>query len=285
MPETGRREGRMKPAPFAYECPETLDAALALMADEEREPMALAGGQSLIPMMNFRVARPGVLVDLNRIAALAGIEVGADSVRVGAMTRYAAIERSGELAAAVPILARVLPSIAHPAIRNRATLGGSLTLADPAAEMPAVALALGAMLHVAGAEGEREIAADDFFLGAYSTALPQGALLVAASFPAASEGDRFGFHEVTRRHGDYAIAGAVVARTGRGFRAVLFGVGDGPLRVRAAETVLEADASNHAGAAEALDEIEITSDAHSDAATKRHLARVAMVRALEELET
>lgn len=271
----------MKPAEFDYERPETLKAALALMQGDG-EAMALAGGQSLMAMMNFRVARPGLLVDLNGIADLAGIAVEGDRLRIGAMTRYAALEASREVREQTPLVAKALPSIAHPAIRNRGTLGGSLALADPAAELPAVALALGATLHAAGRDGTRDIAADDFFLGAFETALQPGELLTAASFPVASQGDRFGFYEIARRHGDYAMAGVAVARTAGGVRLALFGIGDGAMRAVKAEGVLTDDPANSGGAAAALDDLDISGDANGDAATKLHLARVALKRALRE---
>ena len=271
----------MKPASFDYERPETLDAALALMADTAREPAALAGGQSLMPMMNFRIARPGVLVDLNRVPGLSGISVSDGLMRIGAMTRYADLAASSEIAQSAPLIAKALPHIAHPAIRNRATLGGSLALADPAAEMPAVALALGAVLHVAGPGGTRDIPADDFFLAAYETALEPGELLVAASFPAVASA-AYGFHEIARRHGDYALAGAAVARSDGTTRVALFGIGDGAVRARAAEAVLDRAPDDVDGAVSALDDLAITGD-DAEARTRRHFARVALSRALTEM--
>ncbi len=143
--------------------------------------MALAGGQSLMPMMNFRVARPGLLVDLNRLPGMAGIEASGDRVRIGAMTRYRELETSDLVKTTLPLLAAALEHVAHPAIRNRGTIGGSLALADPAAELPALALALGATLHLVSAEGRRDVGADDFFLGPYDTALEPGELIEAAT--------------------------------------------------------------------------------------------------------
>lgn len=272
----------MKASQFSYARPDTLEEALALMADEEAEPMALAGGQSLMPMMNFRVARPGVLVDLNRIPGLSGIEEEAGRVRIGAMTRYRDLAASDVVSARLPLVSAALPHIAHAAIRNRGTIGGSLALADPAAEMPAVALALGATLHLVSKDGPRDVPADDFFLGAYDTALEQGELVAGVSFPAAGQGDRFGFHEIVRRHGDYAMAGAVVAAAGGAVRVAFFGVGDGAMRVPAAEAALGADLSGIDAAVGALSELEVAGDLNGDEATKRHLAGVALRRAVAE---
>lgn len=272
----------MKASQFSYARPDTLEEALALMADEEAEPMALAGGQSLMPMMNFRVARPGVLVDLNRIPGLSGIEEEAGKVRIGAMTRYRDLAASDVVSARLPLVSAALPHIAHAAIRNRGTIGGSLALADPAAEMPAVALALGATLHLVSKDGPRDVPADDFFLGAYDTALEQGELVAGVSFPTAGQGDRFGFHEIVRRHGDYAMAGAVVAAAGGAVRVAFFGVGDGAMRVPAAEAALGADLSGIDAAVGALSELEVAGDLNGDEATKRHLAGVALRRAVAE---
>ena len=272
----------MKASRFSYARPDTLEEALALMADEGAEPMALAGGQSLMPMMNFRVARPGVLVDLNRIPGLSGIDDAGDAVRIGAMTRYRELAASDVVAKHLPLVAAALPYIAHAAIRNRGTIGGSMALADPAAELPAVALALGAMLHLVSANGTRDVAADDFFLGAYDTALEPGELVAGVSFPAAGALDRFGFHEIVRRHGDYAMAGVAVASAGDFVRVAFFAVGDGAIRCRPVEQALGNDLSGIDAAVLALSELEVSGDLNGDEATKRHLAGVALRRAVAE---
>lgn len=272
----------MKASRFSYERPETLDAALALMADEGAEPVALAGGQSLMPMMNFRVARPGVLVDLNRVPGLAGIDTTGDAVHIGAMTRYRDLMASEIVAEMLPLVKSALPHIAHAAIRNRGTLGGSLALADPAAEMPAVALALGGTLHLVSKGGRRDVAADEFFLGAYDTALEPGELIEKVSLPAAANGDRFGFHEIVRRHGDYAMAGVALAVTGGAVRIAFFGVGDGAMRAPGAEAGLGADLLGIDAAVAALGDLEVSGDLNGDEATKRHLAGVALRRAVAE---
>src|SRR5258708_26675590 len=161
----------MKAPRFAYARPASVAEALALLAEHKDEARVLAGGQSLVPMLNFRVAAPKVLVDINRIAGLSGIKVTKTHVRIGALTRHVELERSADVAKHLPLVAAAVPHIAHPAIRNRGTFGGSCALADPAAELPACALALGAALVVAGQKGERRIAAGDFFQSLYAPAL------------------------------------------------------------------------------------------------------------------
>src|SRR6266436_5665465 len=172
----------MKAPGFAYARPASVAEALALLAEHKDEARVLAGGQSLVPMLNFRVAAPRVLVDINRIAGLSGIKLAKNHIRIGALTRHVELERSADVARHLPLIASAMPHIAHPAIRNRGTFGGSCALADPAAELPACALALGATFIAAGKKGERRIAAQDFFKGLYATALKAGELLVAAEF-------------------------------------------------------------------------------------------------------
>src|SRR5258708_22091769 len=173
----------MKAPRFAYARPASVAEALALLAEHKGDARVLAGGQSLVPMMNFRLAAPKVLVDINRIAALTGIKVTRNHIRIGALTRHVELERSADVAPHLPLIAAAMPHIAHPAIRNRGTFGGSCALADPAAELPACALALGATFVVAGRKGERRVAAQDFFRGLYATALKAGELLVPAAVP------------------------------------------------------------------------------------------------------
>src|SRR5258708_26023447 len=173
----------MKAPRFAYARPASIAEAMALLQKHGDDARVLAGGQSLVPMLNFRVAAPKVLVDINRIESLAGIKVTKSFVRIGALTRHVDLERSADVAKHLPLVASPIPHIGHPAIRNRGTFGGSCALADPAAELPACALALGATFVVAGKKGERRIAAEDFFKGLYATALKPGELLVAAEFP------------------------------------------------------------------------------------------------------
>src|SRR5260221_4651914 len=197
----------MKAPRFAYARPASLAEALALLEKHKGDARVLAGGQSLVPMMNFRVAAPKVLVDINRIAALTGIKVSKNHLRIGALTRHVEIERSADIARHLPLIAAAMPHIAHPPIRNRGTFRGSCALGDPAAELPACAIALGAIFVVASKKGERRIAAEDFFKGLYATALKAGELLVAAEFPLPKPAYASAFGELARRHGDYAMVG------------------------------------------------------------------------------
>src|SRR4051812_28625800 len=202
----------MKPAPFEYEAPDTLPAALDLLARHGAEAKLLAGGQSLIPVMNFRLAQPALLVDLNRLADLSYVRrSAAGGLALGAMTRQRRLERDPLVAELAPLLAEAVPFIAHPQIRNRGTLGGSLSHADPAAELPAVAVALGARLRLARAGGERWVEARDFFAGLFATALEPDEILVEVEIPPPPARTGWAFLEVARRHGDYAQAG-VAAR-------------------------------------------------------------------------
>lgn len=271
----------MKAADFSYESPSTLDAALRLLADPERDVMALAGGQSLMPMMNFRLARPDLLVDLNGIDGLAGITHRGGMLRIGAMTRYSALESSALVQQLAPLLGLALPYIAHDAIRNRGTIGGSVALADPAAEMPALLLALTAVILVQGPAGERRITADDFFIGMYETDLQAGELVTAVLIPDAAPGDRFGFYELARRHGDYAMVGVAVALTGSSLRIAYFSVADRALRACAAEAILSTDIGAVDAAVAALDQLEFDGDLNATGTTKRHLAGVVLRRALQ----
>ena len=283
----------MKAPRFAYARPASVAEALALLAQHKDEARVLAGGQSLVPMMNFRVATPKVLVDINRIAALAGIKVTRNHVRIGALTRQVELERSEDIARHLPLIASAMPHIAHPAIRNRGTFGGSCALADPAAELPACALALGATFVVAGKKGERRIAAQDFFKGLYATALKAAELLVAAEFPLPNPRYASGFGELSRRHGDYAMVGVAAhgSTQGRKFsdmRVVFFGVGDRPLRAMQLEQALEgqaAAAKTIEGALGKLDaDLSPRADLHGSAATKRHLAKVLAGRVLRQMD-
>ena len=277
----------MKAPDFSYRRPETLEEALGILNDPEADALPLAGGQSLIPMMNFRVAGPETLVDLNGIEKLQGISVENGEIRIGAMTRYADLARSREIAEHVPLIGLALPNIAHAAIRNRGTIGGSIALADPAAEMPAVALALGASIHVEGPDGARTVAADDFFLGMYETDLDEGELVTAVSIPLQAAGDRFAFYELARRHGDYAMVGVAVATAGspriEACRIVFFGVSDRAVRATGAEQALRGTFSGEGipTAIAALSDLPCEGDLNAAAETKRYLASVVLRRALE----
>jgi len=265
----------MKAPRFAYARPASVAEALALLDKHQDDARVLAGGQSLVPMLNFRVAAPKVLVDINRIAGLGGIKVTKSHVRIGALTRHVELERSVDIAKHLPLVAAAMPYVAHPAIRNRGTFGGSCALADPAAELPACALALGATFVVAGKKGERRVAAEDFFKGLYATALKTGELLIAAEFPLPKPGDACAFGELARRHGDYAMVGLAVQASKRGFRAAFFGVGDRPelIEAEAADAVI-----SKVGTA-----LDPRADLHASAETKLHLAKVLAGRVLAQL--
>jgi carbon-monoxide dehydrogenase medium subunit len=282
----------MKAPRFAYARPDTVADALALLAEYRGEARVLAGGQSLVPMLNFRVAAPKVLIDINRVAGLAGVTVAKDRVRIGALTRHAELERSVDVARHLPLLARAMPHVAHPAVRNRGTFGGSCALADPAAELPACALALGASFVVAGRKGERRVAAQEFFRGMYATALAADELLVAAEFPIAKSGYASAFGELARRHGDYAMVGIAAQGLAQGgkfsdLRVAFFGVGDRPLRASRFERALEgrpASVKTVEGALAELDaDLDPRADLQASAATKRHLAKVLAGRVLKQL--
>jgi aerobic carbon-monoxide dehydrogenase medium subunit len=280
----------VKPPAFAYHRPAATEEALALLA-EHPGAKPLAGGQSLIPAMNFRLAAPEALIDLNAIASLAGIgPLEGGGLRIGAMTRHRALETDPLVARRAPLLAETMPFIAHPQIRNRGTIGGSLAHADPAAELPAVMVALGATLVLASGTGERRVPATAFFTGLFATALAPGELIVAIELPPPSARSGSAFLELARRHGDYALVGvaATVALDAAGgcaaARVVLFSVGEGPVssgRVAVALEGMRPDADVIRTAAGAVQEdIDPTSDIHASAAYRRSLARVLTSRAL-----
>ena len=278
----------MKAPRFAYARPETVAEALAVLAEHGDEARILAGGQSLVPMLNLRVAAPRVLIDINRIAGLSGVTVGKDHVRIGALTRQAELERSLDVARHLPLLALAMPHVAHAAIRNRGTFGGSCALADPAAELPACALALVATFILAGPKGERRVKAEEFFRGLYATALRPDELLVAAEFPLPQPGRASAFGELARRHGDYAMVGVAAHGSVAGgkfsdLRIVFFGVGDRPARATKLEQALEGQpAAAIERALEAL-ELDPRADLQASAATKKQLARVLAGRVLKQL--
>ncbi len=280
----------MKPAPFVYFTPATVAEALALLARHGGDAKPLAGGQSLIPAMNFRLARPAVLVDLNRIAELTYVR--ADSgVSIGAMTRQRAVERSDVVARAAPLLAEAMPSIAHAQIRNRGTVGGSIAHADPSAELPAVMLALDARFQVKSSTGERSIPAGEFFKGMLETALEPGELLVEIAVPPLPDRTGTAFLEMARRHGDYALVGVatVVTLDQRGrcqaARISLLSVGDGPVLATEAGKTLAGERPSEdllraAGDAAATRDVDPPSDIHASAAYRRQLVAVLTRRAL-----
>lgn len=281
----------MKPAYFDWHAPETMAAALALKAEHGEAARFLAGGQSLVPAMNFRVAQPSVLVDLNRVAELDQLGFGPDgTLAIGAMARYRRIERDATVSARLPLLAEALAEVAHPQIRTRGTLGGNLSHADPASEMPAVMLALRARFVLRRAGGSRVVAAEDFFLGPLATVLGDDEMLAEIQVPALAPGTGMAFLEVARRRGDYAMMGvaAVLRRRPDGScaeaRLALCSAGPTPmLAVRAAEALAGtplAEADFAAAAALAAQEILPLGSVQASPAYQRHLAGVLVRRAL-----
>jgi carbon-monoxide dehydrogenase medium subunit len=280
----------MKAPDFGYDRPETLEAALGALAAGGPDARLLAGGQSLMPMLNFRVASPSVLIDINRVPGLDAIEETGDMVRIGALARHAALESSELIGRHMPLIHAVMPHIAHAAIRTRGTIGGSLALADPAAELPAAMVALDATIVARSATGERRIEAGDFVRGVYETALAANEMIVAIEIPKQS-GRAHAFREIARRHGDYAMVGVVLTTAGGGSlddaRIVFFGVADRPVRVPAAEQALAGLApGTEAGerAAAALDgALQPQGDLNATAEMKLHLAKVLLRRAISDL--
>ena len=277
----------MKPAPFAYAKARSLDHAVALL-DGAPDARVLAGGQSLVPALNMRLSTPSILVDINGLRELGEISRRNRHIEIGALVRHAQAEGSSTVSQFVPLLARAIPHIAHPAIRNRGTIGGSIALADPAAELPACLLALGAEIEVTGRAGQRSVAADDFFKGLLETALGAGDVLTAIRVPVPRSGARFGFAELARRHGDYALVGLAAAATAdgsrlAGVRLAFFGVGDRPTRARRAEAALESGNLDAAVAALQHD-LSPHTDVHASAATRRHLAGVLLRRVATQLD-
>ena len=281
----------MKPPSFDYLAPSSLEEALTVLTEKGGEAKVLAGGQSLVPVMNFRLAQPSLLVDLNGLAELDYIDVnGAGVVRIGAMTRQRSLERDPRMPEAAPLLAETMPLIAHPQIRNRGTIGGSLAHADPSGELPVAAVALDAEVVIRSGRGERSIAATDFFVGLMTTALAEDELLCELRIAPTPASTGWTFQEVARRHGDYAHAGLAarlsLAEDGRISRAklVYLSAGEVPLTAVRACELLEGETPSDElfaqAASTARDEIDPTDDIHATAAFKRHLSEVLTRRAL-----
>ena len=255
----------MKAPSFAYAKPASLREAFECL--ENPNAKVLAGGQSLIPSLNMRLSSPELLVDITGLPGLSDIGVSNGQVRIGALVTHAQLEKSAEIKKHLPLLAQAVPHIAHTAIRNRGTIGGSLALADPAAEYPAVAVALDAVLFIEGKKGRRKIKAAEFFKGLFETDLKQGELLTAVEFPVAARSDRSVFLELARRHGDYAIIGLAAHNS----KFVYFGAGTRPVLV---------EGSSMQKAKENLAKnLKPSADLYNSAATKLHLAGVLLQRA------
>ena len=270
----------MKPAAFAYAKARSLDDAIRLLGAHQGEAKLLAGGQSLIATLNMRLSNPSLLVDINAVAGLDGIAVKNGMVEVGAMTRHVALERSSDITKFAPLIALAMPHIAHPAIRNRGTIGGSLAYADPAAELPACLVALDGEIDIVGPGGKRSVKAGDFHKGLFETALGPHDVLSAVRFPAADAKTRVGFAELARRHGDYALVGLAAVAKAKDIRLVYFGVGATPVRPRKAEEALAGGSIDDA--VKALD-LDPTSDIQATGDVKKHLAGVLLRRVAKQL--
>jgi carbon-monoxide dehydrogenase medium subunit len=282
----------MKPAPFAYFDPRTLADAVALLEEHGLDAKVLAGGQSLVPLLNMRLARPAVLVDINRIDGLDYIRDDGASIAIGAMTRQRTVEQSLLVREKLPLLHEAMTYIAHPQIRNRGTIGGSLAHADPAAELPAIAQVLEAEFTIAGPGGTRAVASKDFFVTYLTSCLEPNEVLTEVRFPLLPANTGWSFIELSRRHGDFALAGVAATMTLNGSdiaeaRIALFGVGPTALRAYDAEAMLRGQRPSptlfgEAGASAAAAIEEPLSDIHASAEYRRDLARVLTRRALIE---
>jgi aerobic carbon-monoxide dehydrogenase medium subunit len=282
----------VKPPPFDYTAPDTLEEALTLLGEIGDDARPLAGGQSLIPLLSLRLARPSHLIDLARVASMKAVAATDDDLAIGAMVRERQVEGDERVRRLAPLLADALPLIGHPAIRSRGTIGGSLSHADPAAELPAVALVLEAELVAESRpRGRRAIPAADFFTGFFTTALEPDELLTSVRIPATAPGTGWAIEEVARRHGDFAVVGAAAmvrldGDTGRvgEARLALAGVSDTPVRLREVEQMLAGTESTDEAfadaAAQAAAHLSPPADVHGSPAYRRHIAGVLARRTL-----
>jgi carbon-monoxide dehydrogenase medium subunit len=281
----------MKAAAFAYARATSVVHALELLASHGEGAKVLSGGQSLMPAMNLRLVSPELVVDIGGLAELRGIAVKGGLLAIGALTRHVDLLKSADVRTYAPLLAEGAAHVAHPAIRNRGTIGGSLAHADPASELPACMLALGATVIARGPRGERRIAAEEFITGIYETALGSDELLVAVEFPIARKGSAHFFHEFARRHGDFAIVGLAAqavlkAETFANLRLAYFGAGDKPVLAAAARKLIGVaitsavltDASAALG-----DELDPHEDQQASSSMRRHLAKVLLARCVKTL--
>ena len=283
----------MKPAPFEYYVPHSIEQALDLLREHGDTARLLAGGQSLVPAMNFRVVQPGALIDLNQVEELKYIRDGDATLHIGAMTRECELESDPVISRKTPLLAEAMPHVAHPQIRNRGTLGGSLANADPAAELPVIMLALGARLKVRNADGERWVGARDFFVGMFATDLAADEMLVEIELPSMLPRTGWSFMEVAPRAGDYALLGVAALvtlnedRRCTQARLVYLNAGDGPVEAKEAGSALEGNIPDSESIAEAADlasqkEINPFGNIHASPEFQRHLARVLTRKALNQ---
>lgn len=279
----------MKAPPFDYVKVRTVAEALDLLARHGDEARILAGGQTLLATLNMRLSEPSLLIDITGLDMLRGVSMRDDRLHIGALTTHAQIESSALVAEHAPMLVAAAPHIGHRAIRNAGTWGGSIAFADPAAEWPCCLVALDGVVTVQGPGGQRRIPATEFFLDLYSTALRPDELVVGADVPRATASDWFAFDELSRRHGDYAVAGVAIAAsfdgtTARSVKLALLGVGATPLRMRQTEALLAGKALDRAtieiAVASLKSELDPLPDLHHTGATKRHLATVLVRRLL-----
>jgi len=283
----------MKPAPFEYYVPDSIEQTVELLHEHGDNAKLLAGGQSLVPAMNFRVVQPAILIDLNRVGELSYIREGDSLLRVGAMTRERQLEFDSAVAKRTPLLTEAAPFIAHPQIRNRGTIGGSIVNADPAAELPVLMLALNARLNARNASGERWVDAQDFFVGMFSTALDPDEILVEIELPFISPRTGWSFMEVAPRAGDYALMGvaALVTLDENGrcteARLVYLNAGDGLVNAKGAARMLEGEIPDDPviqAAADSASQNEINpfGNIHASSDFQRHLARVLTRKTLKQ---
>jgi carbon-monoxide dehydrogenase medium subunit len=282
----------MKAAAFDYAKPKALSEALALLAEAGDDARLIAGGQTLLATLNLRLSEPSILIDITNLDELKGISVVGDQLRIGALVTHTQIEDSELIAQHAPLLKAAVPHIAHRAIRNLGTWGGSLAYGDPAAEWPACSLALNATMLIAGPDGERRISAQEFFIDLYTTSLEANEILVATEIPVANHNQVFYFHELARRHGDYAVAGVALVAQKQG--AVLsdcaftfFSVGATPVMALKAQALVNGKPLNDdliaSAVAVARKEIEAIADITNSAETKQHLIGVLLERGLKHL--
>ena len=283
----------MKPAPFEYYVPDSIEQAVELLREHGDDARLLAGGQSLVPAMNFRVVQPSVLIDLNRVGELQYIRNDHATLRIGAMTRERELEFDPVISKRTPLLAEAMPHVAHPQIRNRGTLGGSLANADPAAELPVIMLALRARLKVRNADGERWVDAHNFFVGMFATDLAADEMLAEIELPTTSARTGWSFMEVAPRAGDYALMGVAALvtldedRRCKHARLVYLNAGDGPVEAREAGSALEGKMPDARAIDEAADlasqkEINPFGNIHASPDFQRHLARVLTRKTLKQ---
>lgn len=284
----------MKPAPFEYFAPGTTEEACSLLDQHGFDAKVVAGGQSLIPAMNFRLAQPAVLIDLNRIDELSYIKQDKDtkSIRIGSMTRQRELERNEAIAKRLPLIQETMPHIAHPQIRNRGTIGGSIAHADPAAELPVLMRVLEAQFVITSAKGTRTLAAEDFFVGLFTTAMEPEEILTEIILPEMPANAGWAFTEMARRHGDYALVGVActIGLNGSGqcenVRIGMLSVGEGPVLAQNAASYLQNRTPDEKSVQEAAEiaasqDIDPPGDIHASGDFRRHLAKVLTKRALD----